>query len=90
MEPEAELSGKTVEQLIGELGMYHRRLTVCSLLEGNDTCCFTTEQYKQAYEKVGKSPPWIWKMRGGNLARHHLRSIPELVRELGNDLWAGV
>ena len=66
-----------------------------SLLVGNDTGCFTTEQYKRAYEER----TWKRTLRGAageamtwwdGIAEMHLRSIPHVVVEVSPGVWAGV
>jgi hypothetical protein len=64
-----------------------RRRTAQSLISGNDTCCFTTQQYLDAYVlDINKGMPCLMDLP---LARHHLESIPELVAEVRPDVWAG-
>jgi hypothetical protein len=70
-----------------------RRSIVRSLLAGNDSCCFTTEQYEKAYEKTVNdmcktSAPVNWDWVPGG-ARMHLNST-ELVREVSPDVWTYV
>lgn len=67
-----------------------RRSIVRSLLAGNDTQCFTTEQYKAAYEKetqrISKtSLPVMWDAIPGGAARH-LQSTG-LVEEVETGIW---
>ena len=40
-----------MEQLMGEYALHCRRRAVKSLLVGNDTQCFTTQQYIERYVK---------------------------------------
>lgn len=87
-----------VEQLIVDLGRYQRRKTVKALLAGNDTGCFTTDQYIDAYARLnwGKDEEagrrcLRWPMDGGEmLAVVHLRDLPKLVREVSPGVWASV
>lgn len=61
------------------------------LLRGNDTCCFTTEQYKAAYNRrldkylpdVSDEHRWFYIT-----PEAHLRSIPRVVREVAPGVWA--
>lgn len=67
-----------------------------SLLAGNDTCCFTTLDYVHARDK------WINDIAGStreslgigpigkhdmDSARKQLLSVPQLVREVGENVW---
>jgi hypothetical protein len=64
-----------------------------SLLAGNDVGCFSTEQYQKAYDrqaaKAGCPARLACQWRLG-LVEMHLRSIPELVREVRPGVWASV
>lgn len=63
-----------------------RLQVVRSLLAGNDAQAFTTKQYQEAYRRTvwGKG---IESMLDHDLARAHLRSLPDAVRELIPDIW---
>lgn len=78
-----------MESLIGKLAMMIRREVVDSLMEGNDTQCFTTDQYMERYfqrerngEEVDAYRRW-W--REENLARQHLQSLRCI--EVKPDVW---
>ena len=77
--------------LMADLGMHCRRKVVASLLAGNDTQCFTTEQYRDAYTRIcNGGDDRIMKELGSHpleLAEMHLRSLREL-REVRPGLWA--
>lgn len=66
--------------LMAGLGMYQRRKVVKSLLAGNDTQCFTTEQYLDRYVKLCNSGDDRTMTGLGphrlSLAEKHLRSLP--------------
>ena len=67
-----------------------RRSIVRSLLAGNDTQCFTTEQYMRAYEKETNricktSLPVMWDAIPGGAAMH-LQSTG-LVEEVEAGIW---
>lgn len=61
----------------------------CRLLAGNDTGCFSTEQYRQAYESrypiAGVTSEQLWAYITPD---SHLRSIPQAVREVAPGIWA--
>ncbi len=82
---EPRRGNETIEQLIGMLAMDMRRKAVVSLLAGNDTQCFSTEQYQRAYERESRTPGWCWRLEDG-LAKKHLLSTG-LVREVKPGLW---
>ena len=69
-----------------------RRSIVRSLLAGNDTQCFTTEQYMRAYEvetqRISKTTmPVMWDAIPGGAAMH-LQSTG-LVEEAEPGIWMG-
>lgn len=78
------------EELLGLLALDTRAKVARSLLAGNDTGCFTTEQYKAAYEQqawtIPNKLPWVME-DGSCLAVSHLRSIPQVVREVSPGVW---
>jgi hypothetical protein len=84
------MSGElNVEELLGMYAMQKRREAVASLMAGNDTQCFTTEQYVDRYiEQDGRLEA---EFRAGHrrlireLASMHLRSVG--AREVKPDLW---
>lgn len=59
------------------------------LLSGNDTGCFSTEQYRIAYEAQtpmgGITSEQLWFYI---TPESHLRSIPQAVREVAPGVWA--
>ncbi len=85
--------------LVGSIARAFRQGTVEALLAGNDTGCFTTEQYAAEYIRqdhcsLGDSPErrvrekdWWVKH---HLAEKHLRSLPDLVREVKPGVWAAI
>lgn len=76
----------------------YRADSVNALLTGNDTQCFTTEQYRRTYiERNPVSARQAELLRipfdqlfGIEQARKHLLSMPDLVREVRPDVWAAV
>ncbi len=67
-----------------------RESAVKRLLAGNDTGCFTTEQYQRAYDaetaevfKTGLVLPWP-----DGAAEKHLRSLADLIREVRPGVWS--
>lgn len=68
-----------------------RQATVESLLAGNDSGCFTTEMYRRAkvgtYERIGPTAKYAGQCITVELCRTHLRSMPDLVREVAPDEW---
>ncbi len=82
----------TDEEFMGILGgvaMLNRRDTVASLLQGNDTGCFTTEQYEMAYCKLhwGADVVFGKKLFGWDpqLSHQHLLSVG--MEEVSPDIW---
>jgi hypothetical protein len=64
--------------LMEQLGNACRRKVVAALLAGNNTCCFTTEQYVQEYvrqNRIGDPYTENWLKWIGSLAEKHLRSV---------------
>lgn len=88
---EAELSG-----LVLKLQRKQARDTINRLLAGNDTQCFTTEQYVTAYVKAhwkkdegGGRAVLGWFKSGGKgetIAHWHLRTSG-MVHEVKPDVW---
>jgi len=75
-----------IDFVVGFIAMSIRVAVVQKLLAGNDSCCFTTDQYKAAYrEHVGWDTCWTYKS-----AEAHLRSVSELVNEVRPGLWMAV
>ena len=71
-----------------------REHTVNALLSGNDTGCFTEDQYREEYIMANS-----WNRLGEDIMRKlwtpdrsamHLRSLPDLVREVRPGVWAAV
>ena len=70
--------------------------TVLKLMSGNDTCCFTTEQFARAHSEnvYEREPDPQYKEAGirlglqvpAEIRRNQLRAIPG-VREVKLDLW---
>lgn len=65
-----------------------RRIMVARLLAGNDAQCFSTRQYADAY-RASKWNSEVIAMTD-ELARQHLLSVPDAVREVRPDVWAAV
>ena len=74
--------------LIRDFGRRCRNRTIRKLLEGNDTCCFTTEQFARGYAKEimpSKTAPLVYDDFERKLARKHLE-IAEM-KEVTPDVW---
>lgn len=76
--------------LVADLGLHQRRKVVSALLAGNDTQCFSTQQYAAAYHRVAHNDDpkhrerWIeWLVK---LAPKHLQSLG--MREVSPGVWA--
>lgn len=70
--------------IIRELGRKLKREVVAKLLQGNNTQCFTTEQYLQKYiEHVQDGDKGVMDLK---LARQHLMSGTN-IREVKPDVW---
>ena len=80
----------TIEELIGELGMRQRRKVVKALLAGNDTQCFTTQQYAEAYHRICHNDDpahwdgWIKYLT--ELTPMHMKSVG--MKEVSPGIWA--
>ena len=72
--------------VIGLLAIGTRTDAAKACLAGNDTGCFTTEQYQQAYDRICKRDLG-WP---AGLAERHLRSIPNVVQEASPGIWRAV
>ncbi len=75
-----------MKELMGLLVMHCRRKTIKTLLAGNDTQCFTTQQYLDTYIRV------IYKgdkkcLMDLSLAETHLKSLGNQVREVKPGIW---
>jgi hypothetical protein len=89
----SKMSKAEFNRIFGLLALDIRKRVAKSLLAGNDTGCFTTEQYKTHYCNTAwkTAPPTVvrWQTNAGTcLAVEHLRSIPETVREVSPGVWA--
>ena len=84
---------KSDDEVMSILVRAMRGQVALSLLVGNDTQCFTTEQYKKSYENkyakyiVGIPQSALWAHIS---PRDHLLSIPDTVKEVSPDVWAKV
>ncbi len=73
-------------KLIRNLGYWCRRKTLDSLMVGNDTRCFTTDQYRQRYVDVNwKGDRNTLMFKRPDLARQHLVQLG--CREVEPDVW---
>jgi uncharacterized protein with PIN domain len=88
-----------IDAIVGMLLKENKRATVAALLAGNDTQCFTTQQYIEMYarlnwkgqEEMGRrclSGLWSDDVEE-TLAHKHLRTFRE-VREVKLDVWAAI
>lgn len=77
-----------VRRLIGLLAMDLRRRTIHSLLSGNDTQCFTVEQYKRAYVRIAHPSKPVFDPWYHVDPAMHLKSCSELVTEVAPGVWA--
>ncbi len=83
-----------VKALLRQLMRVNRKETVDRLLAGNDTQCFTTEQYGRLHAKlhwgkdVEQGERWLLLRfdSDGCLARMHLRTYDRVV-EVKPDVW---
>lgn len=76
-----------MNKLFRQLGMHCRREVVRTLLAGNDTQCFTTQQYLDAYiHVINKGQRCLMDLE---LAKHHLQSLDGKVREVKPGVWVG-
>lgn len=80
--PKADLA------FVGWMARAIREGVVSDLLAGNDAQCFTTNQYAEAYRKGSFASDLIPLTT--ELAEIHLRSLPDLVREVRPGIWAPV
>lgn len=84
--PEKE---REMEAFFGSLALAMRASIARGLLAGNDTGCFSTEQYATAYHRrhpVGDlTPEQLWHYV---TPESHLKSIPNVVREVAPGVWA--
>lgn len=71
------------DALVGVCAIWMRKELVAGLMQGNDTACWTTQQYLEAWEKR-----WWKSGMGIEMARKHLEGLNDWgVREVGNDVW---
>jgi len=81
-----------LDELIKQLHVSLRERTIRRLLAGNDTGCFTVEQYTDSYlthqriDEQYKAGFRRWFLSG--LAERHLNESPS-VREVKPGVWAG-
>ena len=84
------MSDEEFNELVRALGMSNRRAVVKALLAGNDTQCFTDQQYAEAYHSIchrgdlAHRDGWIkWLTK---LAPQHLLSVG--MRQVSPGVWA--
>lgn len=77
-----------IEALFHRVGARQRADAVRSLLVGNDTGCFTLDQYRRAYERISGYDSSVWPI-SDDLATRHLRATG-LVREVRPGVWAAI
>lgn len=74
-----------VDKLIHQLFRQHRRKVIASLMAGNDTCCFTTEQYIDRWVKIIHKGDQTTRWMVESVAR--TRHLPPVCQEVKPDLW---
>ena len=83
-----------VDKLMKLLSLKIRKDAIKALLAGNDTQCFTTQQYREAYCRQGcmngTTPDFFDRVIGHDWARNNLKELPSLVKEVKPDVWAAV
>lgn len=90
MSSDEEDGDPVVSRWLGELSQNIRCRAVRRLLAGNDTGCFTTEQYQAAYARESISSFGVGEYRWGDgLAEMHLQGTG-LVREVSSGVWAAL
>lgn len=80
------MTDQEYRSLMHQFFLQSRRKVIRHLLAGNDTQCFTTEQYLKAWHTVinhGKGNSILYLA----LAEQHLRTAPHLVREVKPGVW---
>lgn len=85
-----------VRKLLRQAADMMRRETVRRLLAGNDTCCFTTEQFKAYFVAVhnrkfpssGETVERMDRIHTEQWGRNFLATLPDLVAEVRTDVWA--
>lgn len=84
-----EVTDAEVNAFFGRLALSMRASIARDLLRGNDTQCFTEEQYREAHDRAFPLPTvpaelrWLY-----TTPADHLRSIPHVVREVAPGVWA--
>ena len=84
-EPEKDFDLVGWNRFMGPIIREIRVGLVRKLLAGNDTQCFSTEQYRESYSKS----TWgngVERMIDHGLARAHLLGLPDVVEELKPDV----
>ena len=85
-----EITDTELDGLIDALGLYQRRKVVKALLAGNDTQCFTTQQYAEAYHHIAHRADPVHKERWiawiAKLTPKHMASIGMV--EVKPGVWA--
>lgn len=81
------LTDENLNRLLRQLLVKKTAFIVRSLLRGNDTQCFTTEQYEQ--EWIRKYSHEIGSVK---LARMHLElpAIRKMVKEVSPNVWSAI
>ena len=89
-----------IGKLMKQLNLLMRKEAIASLLAGNDTQCFTTQQYREAFcrrqmknardEEIKVMPAFYDRVIDPDWARMHLETLPKLVKEVKPDVWAAV
>lgn len=86
------MSDKDFNGLMADLGIHQRKKVVATLLAGNDTQCFTTQQYAEAYHRIchrddeDHKKNWIKYL--SDLTPRHMESIG--MTEVNPGVWAKV
>jgi hypothetical protein len=82
------------DALLGIIARAFREGAVRRCLSGNDTGCFTVEDYMRAYDGTERRKKDIAECHGLTLSRElavrHLQSLPDLVREVKPGTWSAV
>ena len=85
-----------VTRLLRKMARRHAYEAVQSILAGNDTGCFTTDQYEAAWYRVEerhfpeREPLDLDRALGEGWGRTHLGWFPDLVQEVAPDVWSYV
>lgn len=84
-----EMTDAEADAFVGKLATSLRAGVARDLLRGNDVGCFTTEQYRAAYDRALPLPTIPEELRWFYVTpADHLRSIPGVVREVAPGIWA--